>query len=49
MPAFVALMIGIASIWAKIKVDAEILLEKFSGEFLQYKREVKAALITGDM
>jgi protein-S-isoprenylcysteine O-methyltransferase Ste14 len=43
--AFVALIIGIASIWVKIKADEEILSEKFGEEYLQYKREVKAALI----
>jgi protein-S-isoprenylcysteine O-methyltransferase Ste14 len=43
--AFVALIIGIASIWIKIKAEEEILSEKFGEEYLQYKREVKAALI----
>ena len=43
--AFVALAIGILSIWIKIKSEEEILTEKFGGEYLQYKRDVKAALI----
>jgi len=43
--AFVALAIGILSIWIKIKSEEEILTEKFDGEYLQYKRDVKAALI----
>jgi protein-S-isoprenylcysteine O-methyltransferase Ste14 len=45
MPAFVALMIGLASILVKIQAEEEILLEKFGGEYLQYKREVRAAII----
>ena len=45
MPAFVALAIGITSIWVKIQAEEEILLEKFGGEYLQYKREVRSALI----
>ncbi len=43
--AFVALVIGIASIWIKIKSEEEILTEKFGEEYLQYKREVRAAII----
>jgi protein-S-isoprenylcysteine O-methyltransferase len=43
--AFVALGIGIASIWVKIKAEEEILLEKFGEEYLQYKRDVRAAII----
>ncbi|MGA2122482.1 MAG: isoprenylcysteine carboxylmethyltransferase family protein [Methanoregula sp.] len=43
--AFVALVIGFASIWVKIKAEEEILLEKFGEEYLQYKRDVRAAII----
>ena len=43
--AFVSLGIGIASIWVKIKAEEEILLEKFGEEYLEYKRDVKAAII----
>jgi protein-S-isoprenylcysteine O-methyltransferase Ste14 len=43
--AFVALGIGIAAVWVKIKAEEEILLEKFGEEYLQYKRDVKAAII----
>jgi protein-S-isoprenylcysteine O-methyltransferase len=43
--AFVAIGIGIASIWVKIKAEEEILLEKFGEEYLEYKRDVKAAII----
>ena len=43
--AFVALVIGCASIWVKIKAEEEILAEKFSGEYLQYKQDVRAAII----
>ena len=43
--AFVALGIGIASIWIKIKAEEEILYEKFGEEYLQYKRDVRAAII----
>jgi protein-S-isoprenylcysteine O-methyltransferase Ste14 len=43
--AFVALGIGIAAVWVKIKAEEEILLEKFGEEYLQYKREVRAAII----
>ena len=42
---FVVLGIGIASIWEKIKAEEEILLEKFCEEYLQYKRDVRAAII----
>jgi protein-S-isoprenylcysteine O-methyltransferase Ste14 len=42
--AFVALAIGIASIWVKIKAEEQILTEKFGEEYLQYKREVKALI-----
>jgi protein-S-isoprenylcysteine O-methyltransferase Ste14 len=43
--AFVALGILVVAIWVKIASEEEILLEKFGEEYLQYKREVKAALI----
>jgi protein-S-isoprenylcysteine O-methyltransferase Ste14 len=43
--AFVALGIGLVSIWVKIKAEEQILTEKFGGEYLQYKREVRAAII----
>ena len=43
--AFVALVIGIGSIWVKIKAEEEILLEKFGEEYLRYKRDVRAAII----
>jgi protein-S-isoprenylcysteine O-methyltransferase Ste14 len=43
--AFAALGIGIAAVWIKIKAEEEILLEKFGEEYLQYKREVRAAII----
>ena len=43
--AFVALGIGIAAVWVKIKAEEEILFEKFGEEYLQYKREVRAAII----
>ena len=43
--AFVALGIGIAVVWVKIKAEEEILLEKFGEEYLQYKRDVRAAII----
>ncbi len=43
--AFVALGIGFASILVKIKAEEEILEEKFGGEYLQYKRDVRAAII----
>ncbi len=43
--AFVALIIGIAAVWIKIKAEEEILLEKFGEEYLQYKRDVRAAII----
>jgi protein-S-isoprenylcysteine O-methyltransferase Ste14 len=43
--AFVVLGIGIVSIWVKIKAEEEILLEKFGEEYLQYKRDVRAAII----
>jgi protein-S-isoprenylcysteine O-methyltransferase Ste14 len=43
--AFVALGIGIAAVWVKIKAEEEILFEKFGEEYLQYKRKVKAAII----
>ena len=43
--AFVALIIGIASVWVRIKAEEEILLEKFGEEYLQYKRDVRAAII----
>jgi protein-S-isoprenylcysteine O-methyltransferase Ste14 len=43
--AFVALGIGIAAVWVKIKAEEEILLEKFGEEYLQYKRDVRAAII----
>jgi len=42
--AFVALVIGFASIWVKIKTEEEILTEKFGEEYLQYKRDVKALI-----
>ena len=42
--AFVALAIGIVSIWVKIKTEEEILTKKFGGEYLRYKREVKALI-----
>jgi len=45
LPAFVALVIGIASIGVKIHAEEEILLEKFGREYLQYKRDVRAAII----
>jgi protein-S-isoprenylcysteine O-methyltransferase Ste14 len=44
LPAFIALLIGIASIWVKVKAEEEILLEKFGEEYRQYKREVKALI-----
>ncbi len=47
MVAFIALGIGVASIWVKIKAEEEILLEKFGEEYLQYKRDVRAAIIPG--
>jgi protein-S-isoprenylcysteine O-methyltransferase Ste14 len=43
--AVVALVIGFASVWVKIKAEEEILLEKFGGEYLQYKRDVRGAII----
>jgi len=43
--AFVALVIGIVSVWVKIRAEEEILLEKFGEEYLQYKRDVRAAII----
>jgi protein-S-isoprenylcysteine O-methyltransferase Ste14 len=43
--AFVALVIGFVSVWVKIKAEEEILLEKFGKEYLQYKRDVRAAII----
>ncbi|MGA2914308.1 MAG: isoprenylcysteine carboxylmethyltransferase family protein [Methanoregula sp.] len=43
--AFVALIIGIVSVLVKIKAEEEILLEKFGEEYLQYKRDVGAAII----
>jgi protein-S-isoprenylcysteine O-methyltransferase Ste14 len=43
--AFVALFIGILSIWVKLKSEEEILTEKFGEEYLHYKQDVKAALI----
>ncbi len=43
--AFVALGIGIVSVWIKIKAEEEILTEKFGEEYLQYKRDVRAAII----
>jgi protein-S-isoprenylcysteine O-methyltransferase Ste14 len=43
--AFVALVIAILSIWVKIQAEEEILTGKFGKEYLQYKRDVKAALI----
>ena len=42
--AFIALLIGIASIWFKIKAEEEVLTERFGEEYLQYKREVKALI-----
>jgi protein-S-isoprenylcysteine O-methyltransferase Ste14 len=42
--AFIALVIGIASIWFKIKAEEEVLTEKFGEEYLQYKLEVKALI-----
>jgi len=42
--AFAALLIGIASIWVKIKAEEEVLTEKFGEEYLQYKRNVKALI-----
>lgn len=44
MFAFVALLIGLVSIWVKIQSEEEILTEKFGEEYLQYKREVKALI-----
>jgi len=43
--AFVALGIGIVSVWMKIKAEEEILLEKFGKEYQQYKQDVRAAII----
>ena len=42
--AFIALVIGIVSILVKIKAEEEILTEKFGGEYLEYKQEVKAII-----
>jgi protein-S-isoprenylcysteine O-methyltransferase Ste14 len=42
--AFIALVIGFASVWVKIKTEEEILTEKFGEEYLQYKRDVKALI-----
>jgi len=43
--AFISLIIGIAFVWIKIKAEEEILSEKFGEEYLQYKRDVMAAII----
>jgi len=43
--AFLALAIIIVAVWMKIRSEEEILLEKFGDEYLQYRKDVRAALI----
>jgi protein-S-isoprenylcysteine O-methyltransferase Ste14 len=43
--AFVALGFLVVVVWVKIASEEEILLEKFGEEYLQYKKDVKVALI----
>jgi protein-S-isoprenylcysteine O-methyltransferase Ste14 len=43
--AFSALGIIIVALWMKIASEEEILLEAFGDEYLQYQKDVKAALI----
>jgi protein-S-isoprenylcysteine O-methyltransferase Ste14 len=42
IPAFI---IGIVSIWMKIKAEEDLLEEQFGGEYEQYRREVKALIM----
>ncbi|HYA31239.1 MAG TPA: isoprenylcysteine carboxylmethyltransferase family protein [Thermodesulfovibrionales bacterium] len=42
---FIVLTIVFVSIWVKIKAEEKILLEKFGVEYMQYKKDVRAAII----
>ena len=42
---FFALGIVVIALWVKIRSEEEVLLEKFGEEYLQYRKDVKAALI----